>query len=712
MHHTLKQKNTLSTILLVVFVVSTLLSTFSVAPTVTFASQGEQLSDVNDAITKDANANTNLDFGCFGGTPSSSMIAGCTAAGAYYLLFKPAYWLANWMSYFFNVAFTKLVVGMGHLVNSISGVDVAWTTLRDVGNIFLVFLLVYVGIATILGISGYGYKQLLWRIVLAALLVNFSITFAKVVIDVSNVLAIEMYQVFLEEAYNGVSVTTTSGSTISGSALAALCSRQGTSGAALDSTEEEACTNYGISAAFWTKLKFTSTFNVNDTVASTGSATDKQWKMALTALMGAVMSLVMAFVFGAAALLLVGRFIILVFLIVVSPVALIAWITKISSSGSKWWSSLLNQSMFAPLILLMWYVAYQIIGTTTPVAGTLSNASIIDGASIGIVLNFIMGMGFLIAGLVIAKQFGAYGASAVMKTGQQWSRRGAYALCAGSGALTVGAAGYAGRQTVGRAANRLNDSEALKQGATSKNFVRRTLSRNALNATKKVSDSSFDARTLSKSKTLGKAGGKGGFNKWAKDAQKKEEDIHKHASDYKGTHAERKAQATETGKVTAQQKKDDKIFKKEEKLAKKQEAQALKQAMHAQTDEERQAAEATLAKARRQQDVNTELKKTYDTDRAAERAAINKKYKDQYEDKGKERAKMNLDSIEKDKTEYDRQTTQWKKDSAASLRKSQGKTKEEKLVDMLNEVVDEKSTEKTKAAASETPSPDATPENK
>jgi hypothetical protein len=379
----------------------------------------------------------NLLFGCqLSKITQEGTVYACLAAGTYYLFFKPAYMLAGWTSILLNFVIQQLVVGMGALVAKLDGIMVAWQTLRDLANVFLVFLTIYVGIATILGLSKYGNKQLLWKIVLSALLVNFSVTFTKAVIDVSNLAAVETYRQFM----------------LSANPSAAGCVNQSTP-SEKGTTKDDPCVNKGLAGAFWTQLKITTIFNMeelrkNIPTAKTSDA-DLKWAMTIMAVMGGFMCLVMAFVFGGAAFLLIGRFVILVFLIIVSPVALVAWLTDVSPLGSKWWKTLLDQAFFAPAILLMWWIAYKVLGSYVLlfVNGSLSSSLASPGtggdiSSLGIVLMFIVVMSFLIMGLVIAKQLGAYGAQTVINTGKV----GAAATAGLIAANTLGAASAAAQR--------------------------------------------------------------------------------------------------------------------------------------------------------------------------------------------------------------------------------------------------------------------------
>src|SRR3989338_4329537 len=65
----------------------------------------------------------------------------------------------------------------------------AWVVVRDLANIFFKLILLYIAIKVILGMAGHGVKQMIVQVVIAALLINFSMFFTKIVIDSSNILA-------------------------------------------------------------------------------------------------------------------------------------------------------------------------------------------------------------------------------------------------------------------------------------------------------------------------------------------------------------------------------------------------------------------------------------------------------------------------------------------------------------------------------------------
>src|SRR3990167_2811170 len=77
--------------------------------------------------------------------------------------------------------------------SKIDAIDAGWTFSRDIVNIFFIFILLFIAIATILGIESYGAKSLLARLIVVALLVNFSLLATRGIIYVSNSLAVQIY---------------------------------------------------------------------------------------------------------------------------------------------------------------------------------------------------------------------------------------------------------------------------------------------------------------------------------------------------------------------------------------------------------------------------------------------------------------------------------------------------------------------------------------
>lgn len=79
-------------------------------------------------------------------------------------------------------------------------VRIGWPVLRDLVNLFFVIALLVISFATVLRIESYSYQKLLPRLVIVALLVNFSKLITGLVIDFSQVIMITFVNSFKEIA--------------------------------------------------------------------------------------------------------------------------------------------------------------------------------------------------------------------------------------------------------------------------------------------------------------------------------------------------------------------------------------------------------------------------------------------------------------------------------------------------------------------------------
>ncbi|MBP9686425.1 MAG: hypothetical protein KBD66_01330 [Candidatus Doudnabacteria bacterium] len=64
----------------------------------------------------------------------------------------------------------------------------AWEIFRNLGNIFFILAIVAIGVATVFRISNYQVKDLLVKLILGAILINFSLTIAQAVLGISDTL--------------------------------------------------------------------------------------------------------------------------------------------------------------------------------------------------------------------------------------------------------------------------------------------------------------------------------------------------------------------------------------------------------------------------------------------------------------------------------------------------------------------------------------------
>jgi hypothetical protein len=277
-----------------------------------------------------------------------------------------------------------------------------WTFSRDFANMFFIFILLYIAIATILQLSGYGMKDLLVKIIIIALLVNFSLLICHVIIDASNILALEFYN---NMTTKGGDVTTA----LFGSDARSI------SGAFLEGFNPQ---------------KILSPSNFDKWQAGGGGPV----LVIVIFLMGALMNIVGAFILFAGAVLFIIRIAVLWLIMLLAPLAFLAMVLPATSQYAKdWWTKLFHQAFFAPAFLFLFYLLVRIIypgegkvGVLGSMLGSLAqNTERLNGlnaffASIAtIVIYFIIMCVLMVSCLIVAQKMGAYGAGTVMGWGQR-----------------------------------------------------------------------------------------------------------------------------------------------------------------------------------------------------------------------------------------------------------------------------------------------------
>jgi len=116
-------------------------------------------------------------------------LGGCLVKIAYYTVYTIPSALLGLSGLFFDAV---LSLALDSTIYAASFVDKAWSVVRDLSNIFFILILLYVAIQTILGLS-HEAKKTIVKVIVLALLINFSMFFTKIVIDTSNVLALVFY---------------------------------------------------------------------------------------------------------------------------------------------------------------------------------------------------------------------------------------------------------------------------------------------------------------------------------------------------------------------------------------------------------------------------------------------------------------------------------------------------------------------------------------
>ena len=294
--------------------------------------------------------------------------------------------------------------GSGADITKGLGVDVAWKTFRDVANLFFIFILLYIAIGTILQLESVNTKKLLSSLIVVALLINFSLFITEAIIDVSNVFAIA----FLNEISVG-SVPLS------------------------QAAEKHDYINNGLANAFLRPLGMGSFFGLpNETTVGASNlpqfANNDYIVVFIVYLTASIMLIIFGGLFLVGAVLFITRFVVLIFVMMLSPLAFMGMILPKTKGliSDKWWNTLFNQALFAPVYLMLTWAVIRILGSTPLTvlfpANETSNAFwqlFTFGAANGTqatglaIFHFFIIVAFMIATYIISKSLASTGGSAV-----------------------------------------------------------------------------------------------------------------------------------------------------------------------------------------------------------------------------------------------------------------------------------------------------------
>ncbi len=288
------------------------------------------------------------------------------------------------------------VVKMGDYVNGLSAVGVVWRIFRDIGNIALIFGFLAIGISIILDSGKFGYnKNMLPMLLIVAATLNFSLFAAEATVDVGNLFATQIYQ------------------QIRGGQAAGTADSQGVMG---EGISNRVMGQLGLQTMYNSAIANKELYNANSSL--------------IVGFFSIILFLTAATIFFMLALILVFRFVVLILVVMTSPLGIAGLvIPKLGPTAQKWWHHLINQTISAPVLLLMLYVALAVITDVNFLTGFnikapdgwLYSFGADPGATAGLILSFAVAMALLAQVAVVAKAMGAAGADLALRGGQMAS---------------------------------------------------------------------------------------------------------------------------------------------------------------------------------------------------------------------------------------------------------------------------------------------------
>ncbi|MDO8742227.1 MAG: hypothetical protein Q7J45_01635 [bacterium] len=388
-----------------------------------------------------------------------------------------AAWLLGIAMVMLDNAVLYTVVNMGSYIKGLSAIGVTWEILRNIGNIALIFGFLAIGIATILNANWYGGKQMIPRLIMGAILLNFSLFMTEAVIDVGNFLATNIY-------------TQINGGVAAGEKLSAVAPAAADAGivgrttAAVVSTASS-INNEAITSKIMNQLGlqriYGDALKGNKELLATNN-------VPLVAALGILLFIILAFVMFFLSFVLIARFIYLIYAIIIAPVGVVGFvIPQFEGVGKDWMKNLLTQSMTAPVMFLLLYVALRIItdasflgfGAPPDYMGFIQDAKgnyNLSGFA-NILISFFVAIGALLGVIYGTNKFGAFGGKWASKTAGKLS----FGLTAATLRSTAGWGMQAGSKAIRQSRLRSTNfgrmtATALDRGATGNWDVRSSTS--------------------------------------------------------------------------------------------------------------------------------------------------------------------------------------------------------------------------------------------
>ncbi len=374
-------------------------------------------------------------------------------------------WLAGLTGKLLDIAIQISIFDITDYFQDGGIVETLWQTVRDLANIIFIFALLWISIQTILGLD--NAKKYLATIIISALLINFSLFFTKVIIDASNILAVQFYSAIVPSGCN---------------------------------TEDriiEGCISQKIIAV--SQLSTIYGTGQNDDGINIDRSTFSG--VVIVSVMGTIFILSLVVAFLLASFIFIGRTVAFIVLGVVSPLAFVGRILPQTAGLAKqWWTTLTSQALTAPIFLfflwIMLKVAEDVVGDQSQGGlvsrdGNTISSSLLGGGDFKPVFYFI----FLMILLFYA-----------IKTTQD------YAGSIGKRAVNIGSKGLGMASGIGGLVGRQLGSRAFgwAAGKISGNNPVSRYTRDRLTA---ASGASFDFRNLNLKSALGGLGIKGDLGK-------------------------------------------------------------------------------------------------------------------------------------------------------------------------------------------------------
>ncbi len=321
-----------------------------------------------------------------------------------------------------------------------TAINISWTFFRDMANLLIIGFFVFIAIGIILGLKEYGQKKLVARVLIIAVLINFSLLFTRIIINTTNSVAVlfaskqQIADAQHPDAIQSASISglATGAASVTGSALSAAPT--------------------GIAGEFLKTMGIVGFYNTWGALSKLASKDSNQsgWLALFYGLMIAVLVLGFAIVLLYGSFLLIARAVILVILMVTSSIAFASYLMPSWSDGSygwsKWWSTLIQNALLAPALMMFLWMTLMLAKRLQSQGGSIGNF-LADPTNnkldAGAFFSYFVILGLLYAGIRLSNSFAGAAGKFAMNGTARFGIRPVAGIIGSIGTHTVGRGAYA-----------------------------------------------------------------------------------------------------------------------------------------------------------------------------------------------------------------------------------------------------------------------------
>ncbi len=238
----------------------------------------------------------------------------------------------------------ELSMNSAEFFKKLGVIEITWSFIRDILNMTFIFILLWTAVQILIGNEAkYNAKKTLTSVILVAILINFSLFAAKLMVDGSNIVSLKIYEAMKSNSESA------------------------------DATISERIMNtVGLSTLY----NVTEIFST-ETIQAEGQCASNPGALITVSVMGSIFLIILSLALGLAAILFLIRLVNIIFLFIKSPFWVWGYVMPGSSTISKfkdeWWSQMRHVLIF-PIVYLFWMlvavIIFEKLGTVKTVSAT------------------------------------------------------------------------------------------------------------------------------------------------------------------------------------------------------------------------------------------------------------------------------------------------------------------------------------------------------